>query len=308
MRFYRRRPGSYIPGGGRRLKAGGIETIERIGGDTRYETSVKIAEKIGITGKAVLATGSDYPDALSVSAPAAKLGIPVLLTAKEDLPGVVSDYLQSAAVSQTYIIGGTGVIGSKVEMSVPGPVRLAGGNRYETNTSVLAHFEKEFNFKNIYVAAGGESGGNGFPDALTGAVLAAQTSSPLVLTDRTLPAATAAYLQPRLLLSSNAVRIGGEEAVAASVLESIMALKEQIPVAQTYSAAGSYGPETGSATIQGSVIISADGVTLKNTVITGDLLVAQSVGDGSVYLNKVTVQGEIIINGCGPNTFLASTI
>jgi len=83
------------------LKAAGIATIERIYGDDRYETSVKIAEKVGNTGKAVLATGGDFPDALSISGIAAKLGMPILLTAKNTFPASVKSYFQDGTVTQT---------------------------------------------------------------------------------------------------------------------------------------------------------------------------------------------------------------
>lgn len=286
------------------LKAGGIATIERIYGNDRYDTSVKIAEKLGAGGKAVLATGSDFPDALSISVVAAKLGMPILLTAKDNVPGVVNRYFQNKAVTQTYLIGGTGVISSNIEKAVPGALRLSGNDRYETNKAVLQNFEKEFRFENIYVAIGGGPQGNEFADALTGAVLAAKNSSPLVLTGKTLPQGTADYLKGKLVLSSKATGLGGKAVVPSSVLAGIIAYKEQIPVAQKYSIAGTYGPETGKETISGSVTISVPDVTLRNTVIEGDLLLAQSIGDGNVYLKDVTVKGKTIINGGGPNSVI----
>lgn len=286
------------------LKAGGIAAIERIYGNDRYDTSVKIAEKLGASSRAVLATGSDFPDALSISAAASKLGMPILLTAKDSVPGAVKQYFQDKGISQTYVIGGTGVISGSVEKTVPGAVRLAGADRYETNKTVLQNFEKEFNFENIYVAIGGGPQGNEFADALTGAVLAAKNSAPLVLTGKTLPQGTADYLKGKLILASKATGLGGKAVVPSAVLAGIIAYKEQIPVAKKYSTAGAYGPETGKDTIAGSVIISAPDVTLRNTVIEGDLLLAQSIGDGNVYLKDVTVKGKTIINGGGPNSVI----
>ncbi len=66
--------------------------------------------------------------------------------------------------------------------------------------------------------------------------------------------------------------------------------------------AGTYGPESGIETIDGDLSISADGVTLQNTVIKGKLTVEASVGDGSVALKNVTVEGDTFIYGGGPNT------
>ncbi|KUO58007.1 MAG: hypothetical protein APF84_18450, partial [Gracilibacter sp. BRH_c7a] len=65
-----------------------------------------------------------------------------------------------------------------------------------------------------------------------------------------------------------------------------------------------YGPETGTKTIQGSVIISSPDVILRNTIIEGDLLLGSSIGDGEVELRDVTVQGKTIVNGGGPNSII----
>ena len=281
------------------LKAAGIATIERIYGADRYETSVKIAEKIGNTGKAVLATGSDFPDALSISGIAAKLGMPILLTDKNTLPASVSSYFQASTFTQTYVVGGTGVISDAVSDSVPGSFRLAGSDRYATNATIMQNFASELNFDTLYVAIG-----NNFADALTGAVLAAKSSSPLVLTAQALPAVTANYLQTKLKLSSKVLGLGGSSVVPSAVLTALVIAKEQIPVEEKYSTAGTYGPDTGTKTIQGSVIISARDVTLKNTIIEGDLLLGASIGDGNVTLRDVTVKGKTIINGGGPNSII----
>ena len=63
------------------------------------------------------------------------------------------------------------------------------------------------------------------------------------------------------------------------------------PVSQsgTYSLGGVFG----------NVTISADGVTLRDTVISGDLYVTGGVGLGGVKLENVTVLGRIIASGGG---------
>lgn len=202
------------------LQASGIATIERINGDDRYETSVKIAEKIGHSGKVVLATGSDYPDALSISGIAAKLGMPILLTAKNTLPSSVGNYFHNNTVTQTYVVGGIGVISAQVADGVPGSSRLAGGDRYATNIAIMQNFAGELNFEAIYVATG-----SGFADALTGAVLAAKNSSALVLTNQLqLPKVTGDYLKTVLKEDVIVVGLGGENVVSSVVLEGIIAL------------------------------------------------------------------------------------
>ncbi|KUO59011.1 MAG: hypothetical protein APF84_06025, partial [Gracilibacter sp. BRH_c7a] len=281
------------------LKAAGITDIERVYGNDRYETSVKIAEKIDDSGTVVLATGNDFPDALSISVIASKLQMPILLTPRNSIPDAVKDYLSEQSITKTYIAGGIGVIGSDIEQQVPGPTRLAGTDRYKTNVAILKNFETHFSFDNIYFATG-----TNFADALTGAVLAAKKSSPLILANKDLPAATADFLKDKILISTKPIGIGGQNALPSSIVTGILSAKENIQVSEKYNIAGTYGPETGSVTIEGSVIISAADVTLRNTIIEGDLLLGHSIGDGNVYLSDVTVKGKTIVNGGGPNSVI----
>ena len=52
----------------------------------------------------------------------------------------------------------------------------------------------------------------------------------------------------------------------------------------------------------GNIIVSTRGVTLKDTTVTGDLIIADGVGDGEITLNNVTVIGRTIIRGGGENS------
>ena len=66
-----------------------------------------------------------------------------------------------------------------------------------------------------------------------------------------------------------------------------------------YNASGEY---TGD--VDGSAVISADAVTLKDMHITGDLIVAEGVGQGHVELNNVTVDGRLLVRGGGANSIV----
>ncbi len=46
-----------------------------------------------------------------------------------------------------------------------------------------------------------------------------------------------------------------------------------------------------------NVFINAGGVTLKNKLVSGDLVLSESVGNGSVMLENVVVKGRILVNG-----------
>lgn len=194
-------------------------TVERIYGADRYETAVRVAEIVGHEGRIFLAVGNNFPDALSASAIASQLGIPVLLTAKDSLPSSVASYLKLNPAEHIYILGGSNVISEELENSLPKAIRLAGKDRYETNIAILEYFKDSLNWKNVYVATG-----NNFADGLTGGVLAAKNSAPLVLTGRILPMVTKEYLQKQMLSDSMISGLGGKEAVPDSVLEVIYGL------------------------------------------------------------------------------------
>jgi hypothetical protein len=70
----------------------------------------------------------------------------------------------------------------------------------------------------------------------------------------------------------------------------------------TFGVSGLYGPDTGSKTIDSDVTINAAGVTLQNTIITGNLIISEKVGEGDATLNNVIVKGTTTISGGGVNS------
>ena len=162
------------------LKAKGISDIQRIGGINRYDTAVKVAsevvKQVGTSNGIVLASGTGFADALSIAPIAAKLGMPVLLTDKNDMNSYNKNFIQNKNIPATYVIGGTGVISDSNKNNYSKPIRIGGANRYETNIKILDNFNKSINLNKIYLASG-----NNFPDGLVGAPIAALTSSPIVL-------------------------------------------------------------------------------------------------------------------------------
>jgi Bacterial surface proteins containing Ig-like domains len=70
----------------------------------------------------------------------------------------------------------------------------------------------------------------------------------------------------------------------------------------TAASAGTYGPSSGTTTVNGNVTIGVAGVTLENLTITGDLIFDVGIGSGDAYINNVTVQGRTVVNGGGSNS------
>ncbi len=67
--------------------------------------------------------------------------------------------------------------------------------------------------------------------------------------------------------------------------------------------AGTYGAESGSQkTISGNVDLAADGITLRNMKIKGNLTVDSTVGDGTVALQHLSVDGTATVKGGGSHS------
>ncbi|WP_348788527.1 cell wall-binding repeat-containing protein [Leifsonia sp. NPDC080035] len=170
-----------------------VTTVKRVGGIDRFETSRLLAQRGFGDGvdTAFVATGLDYPDALSASAPAGDQSAPILLVrgTSSAVDAATTAELTKLGVKTTYVVGGTGVVTQGVQNGLPGASRLAGADRYATNLAVAEKFYPTA--KNIFVATGLD-----FPDALVGGVLAATDGGPLLLAKKTAwPNATLAYAQ-----------------------------------------------------------------------------------------------------------------
>ncbi|MEJ8752841.1 cell wall-binding repeat-containing protein [Lagierella sp. ICN-221743] len=168
------------------LTAMGISS-RRIFGTNRYETSVKVLEDLfqNVEGKQVnkkkvlVASGENFADALVASVPSALKGQPILLTAKDNLPKVVKDAIQSRdyGIEEVTIIGGTGSVSSAVEgqIGLRNTDRLQGKNRQLTSMVV----------SNSYFTNGGSAiivDGTDFADALAAGQLACKKNAPILLT------------------------------------------------------------------------------------------------------------------------------
>ncbi|WP_346914752.1 cell wall-binding repeat-containing protein [Clostridium sp.] len=161
------------------LKTMGI-SIERLGGLNRYETATNVATQVGTTNGVVLASGKSFADSLSVAPVAANLGMPILLTDKDEFNSSNKAFIQNYNIPKTYVIGGSSVISDANMKNYKNTVRIGGLDRYETNIQVLNTFKENINLSKIYLASG-----MNFPDGLVGAPIAALTSSPIILIEET---------------------------------------------------------------------------------------------------------------------------
>lgn len=183
--------------------------VTRYGGATRAATAVQVAEALGNRSTVLLATGSDFPDALAAGAAAAKAGAAVLLTSGSTMAPETAAYLQGRTVTR-YAVGGGAAAAD------PGATRLAGPDRYETALAVANKFFPG-------PVAAGLASGAGFADALSGGVHAAMKGGPLVLTaPTTLPISTKQYLQGNADVTLRTLYVyGGTGAISDAALADI---------------------------------------------------------------------------------------
>lgn len=319
-----------------------VAKVERIWGNNRYETSAKIAKRLGAVNEVVLAYGEKFADAMSIAPIAGIKKMPILLSEKDNVPTSILNYLKEQKISNSYIVGGEGVISRSVENAVLNPKRLNGDDRYKTNLAVLKAFEKELNFDNVFMA-NVSNDKDGFVDALVGSAAAAMKKAPLVLVSSTMLEETNMYINGKITSKSKITAIGGNSLIPNDIISKIVVnnnskANENNSVISsnsssgagggtssgsnsgsgsssssnngqaseimqaTISKAGIYGPTSGKQNFQGDVTVNAPGVTLQNVKIAGNLILAEGIGEGDVNLNGVEVTGTTNVRAGGKNS------
>lgn len=194
----------------------GIKT-NRIYGKDRFETSLQVAKHLGDTNSVVVTNGLGFADALSIAPVAAQNGIPILLTDKSDLSNQIKDFLSNKTYEKSYIVGGSAVVSDKIASQLDNVIRLAGNSRYKTNAAVLNHFSNEFSYDKVYVASG-----ENYPDALSGSVLAASYSSPLILVGKSVDSEVMSSVKAHHEQYNNIIVLGGTGVVGDSLANTVV--------------------------------------------------------------------------------------
>ncbi|MEL1135020.1 cell wall-binding repeat-containing protein [Desulfitobacterium sp. THU1] len=205
-------------------------TVERLGGVDRYDTDRLTADALNSEpgGTVYIASGENFPDVLSVSSFASQAQAPILLVKHDSIPLAIQDYLQNQQPKQVYISGGTGVVSLEVESQIQSILpeatvtRFSGNDRYET--AAQAYEQMAPNPETIYIASG-----LNYPDALSGAPLAAQKGNPILLIDPTtpfIPDSIAAYLTQLYVngITPSVTGLGGPGVVPDEVVDNVVHL------------------------------------------------------------------------------------
>ncbi len=161
-------------------KSGNATITDRIYGSDRYSTSVKISRTSGSAtgGTVYIATGQNYPDALSAAAAAGAKDAPLLLVKGSSIPSTIAAELKRLKPKKIVIVGGKGVVTSGVakQLGSYGSVsRISGIDRYETSRDAALTFGKA---STAFIATG-----RNFPDALSAGAAAGSVDAPVILVD-----------------------------------------------------------------------------------------------------------------------------
>lgn len=192
----------------------------RIFGENRYETSIEISKIArNSADNVIIASGLNFPDALSGGVLAHALNAPILLTnGKTNLESAVLSRISQIGTGNIYILGGDASVSSAIESQLKNSYnveRICGNNRYETSVAIAQKIEliTGSSPEAIFVTDSLE-----FADALSITPVAALLNAPIIFTPNNstgLNAVSAGYV--KTCGAKTAVIVGGTSAVKSDV-------------------------------------------------------------------------------------------
>jgi putative cell wall-binding protein len=211
--------------------AGQSPTVGRLSGADRYGTAVAISQSAYQTSAVpvpvvYIATGQNFPDALSAAPAAASQHGPLLLVTGTSVPTEVTTELARLKPAKIVVVGGTSVISAAVYNQLAATpslnhnasaiARLSGADRFATSR-LIATTEFRSGSSTVYLATG-----ENFPDALSAGAVAGHLGAPVLLVDgaeSTVDAATLATIST--LHATKAVIVGGTSVISTGFQSSL---------------------------------------------------------------------------------------
>ncbi len=199
--------------------------LVRMQGPNRYSTGLQIVRGTTQSSQyAIIASGANYPDALSAAGVAGAYHAPLLLTNPTTLLDDLKVQLVELGVTDVIVIGGTpavsaGVYNTLLGMDFNSVERLSGADRYATSAACAARVAQiTGTVDGAFVVRG-----DAFPDALAVAPFAYTQAMPVLLTKTTsLPGGIASFLEsqdvPDVYIAGGTSAVGGGVASALDAL------------------------------------------------------------------------------------------
>ncbi|MCL2504206.1 MAG: cell wall-binding repeat-containing protein [Coriobacteriia bacterium] len=203
-----------------------------VSGSNRYETAIatsRVAFEDGSSPSVIIASGENWPDALSASSLAGTVEGPILLTRASSLPAGLTGEIARLGATEAIIVGGPSAVSTDVAQALGGVKgltvkRIGGADRYETSRLIAEETTTRVK------AAGGTpdpaafiTTGLNFPDALAASPIAYAKSRPILLTA---PNKLSEHTRMALDTSDvyDTIILGDTRAVSASVETSLTTL------------------------------------------------------------------------------------
>lgn len=214
-----------------------VLSVVEIAGADRYATALRVSRSTFPTGgcdTVVIATGSNYPDALGAGGLAGAVRGPVLLVPSTGglPPSVKSEIVrltQGRSPRTAYIIGGTAAVSTTLENNLKsllgssGVKRLGGSDRFATANLVARQVRATLDAKGLpYSGEAFVVTGMAFPDALLVSPIAYAQKRPVLLVRSTVDASLRATISAVGISRIDVV--GSTAAVPSSVVTSLDAI------------------------------------------------------------------------------------
>ena len=292
----------------------------RTGGATRYETAATLFNnEFGAVSSVVLASGVNFPDALSANYLAGRLGTGTLLTDPGNLSDAARFVIFGHGVRTVYITGGTTAVSQNVQNQIEAlhvgnnpvnalikTVRLGGANRYDTNVLVNSN-----NFAG-HVPTVLLSSGLFFPDALSLGPVSAGLHMPLIITNGT-TLGSQENAQLGAFTPTNVVIAGGVNVVSQAIQDSLVTQGYTVlrlagaDRTQTAAAVATWATEGAGATPGTPAITAAQGFLSNTTYISTGANFADALAAGPVAGHNnhmIVLSGDANTLGAGIPSYL----
>ncbi len=275
--------------------AGGNLVVQRLFGTTRYDTMREIvtnpaAAAVGTIGgrrTAILATGENFADAVSLGSVAWANKFPIILTQPDNLVAQATQAMTALGIQQVLIAGGLVAINASVESAVNAAgvttlQRFAGTDRSDTSRLAANYAIDTLGFKNSHVNIATGAPVLGGVDALAGGSHGgAEDPTVVLLTNTTAdPGALIAFATARASTLTSAHAFGLDGALQQSLLDAFT------------TAARGLAPSPG------NFNVTPGGNLVRTNSSVGTGLASDTQGDTTLTFRNLTGTVDVVLIPC----------
>ena len=195
--------------------------VEKLVGDNRYGTAVKVSQEGWKTSDTVVIVNREAGIIGTIATPlATTYNAPILLSSNDVVPANIINEIKRLKAKNIIVVGSTNDVSSKavsaLEATGATVSRIGGSNRFEISLNVAKAIDAKHDVTKAYIT----NGSSGEIDALTIAAKAGEEKQPIILTEKnSIKASVYNWLKSEDL--TDAYVIGGTNVVSDSVLKKI---------------------------------------------------------------------------------------